>query len=139
MFQDSLMQASVDLPEIQTFYAIRNSSGQFYKTYSNSSGRGWVNELKRAKIWSNKSQAHSILTRLANERPKESIPDLVEFSVSRINIVPQQERVAKAREKKVLEDAARREREASYRLARAEADAKRAADFFNSLKNLSSK
>lgn len=103
------------------FYAVRNRDGTFYKTYSKSgTGRGWVKDLATSRVYAKASMARATITRLANEFPKLPIPELVEFHVTEIRVIPQEDRVAESRQKKLIADQQRIERNAQYRIKLAE-------------------
>lgn len=119
----------------QVFYVVRNHQGFFYKTYSNSStSSGWKKDLAVAKIYSKLSMARATVTRLANRFPKQPVPELVEFHVSEVRVVPQEERVAESRLKKQEEDARRNTLYAERRLKEAESAMQRAQDEAESLR-----
>ena len=88
-------------PVLATFYMVRNDKGEYYRTYAQGGRRsGWVKELSDGRLWTTKGPAQGKITALANERPKEPVPQLVEFVVHEVKVVDQQDRVAKARLKK---------------------------------------
>lgn len=88
-------------PVLATFYMVRNSQGEFYRTYAQGGRRsGWVKELSDGRLWTTKGPAQGKITALANERPMAAVPELVEFVVHEVRVVDQKERVAKARLKR---------------------------------------
>lgn len=106
----------------QSFYAIQGCDDSWYRTYTHNSKRssGWVLKLEDAKIWTKRSQAQGILTRLANENNGEAPPKLVEFVVGSINIIDETERIAKAKEAKEAKKAQEQARIQKLRIECAE-------------------
>lgn len=108
---------------IATFYAVRNSKGEFYRTYAQGGRRsGWVKELTDARLWTTIGPARGKITALSNEHPRDPVPELVEFVVREINVVDQQARVAEARAKKQLEVENRKKAQAEWELQQAQRD-----------------
>lgn len=96
-------------------YAIRNQQGQWFKPYTKGSSASWQDDLGFAKIYANESTAAGNITRLVNEAERNRrgggpipAPELVEFIVTETRVIDQKERLAKAKKKK-LEDDARQE------------------------------
>lgn len=111
------------------FYAVRNDKGEYYRTYAQGGRRsGWVKELTDARLWTTIGPAKGKITALSNERPKEPVPELVEFIVREVNIVDQTQRIADAKVKKARDEAeaAARCKQAELQFAQAEYDRARA-------------
>lgn len=106
---------------IATFYAVRNVQGEYYRTYAQGGRRsGWVKDLTDARLWTTIGPAKGKITALSNERPKEPVPELVEFVVRELNVVDQSARVAAAKVKKQLEVENRKKAHAEWELQQAQ-------------------
>lgn len=79
-------------PSPVTFYAVRNNRGEYYRTYGNRKSAGWEPDLENAKLWHSMSRASTKVTNLGHG-------EVVEFVVTKINVIDQTARLTKAREK----------------------------------------
>jgi len=126
----------VDVPQMQdktyTFYAVADrddvTKAKWYRTYSANGSSGWVNNVDDAKIWVKRSSAKSKCTNLGPSAR------LVEFTVTKVNVVDNSDSVKKAAEAKRAADERRQKREAEAALVRAQADFDRAQKRLDALK-----
>jgi len=114
------------MEKIATFYAIRDHKGLWYRTYTNGHSAGWVKLMADGRIYSKLSAARSKVTALANESPRSPVPELVEFSVSKVTVIDQTERVAATRVKKAEEEARQDAARAHDEMVKAEAEFEKA-------------
>lgn len=115
-----------------TFYAVASrddlTKAQWYRTYSANGSSGWVKDLADAKVWVKRSSAKSKCTNLGPSAR------LVEFTVTKVNVVDNSDSFKKAAEKRRLEEERRQKREAEAALERAQADFDRAQKRLDALK-----
>jgi len=90
-----------------TFYAVADrddlKTARWYRTYSTSGSSGFVNDLESAKIWVRRALAKSKCTQLGPSTR------LVEFVVTKVNVIDNSEHIKKAVEKKRQEEVRRAE------------------------------
>jgi len=102
------------------FYAIADrddlKSARWYRTYSSNSSSGFVDDLEKAKIWSRRGLAKGKATQLG------TFARLVEFVVTKVNIIDNSEHIKKTIEKKRIEAEQYQKRLAEARLAKAQAE-----------------
>lgn len=124
-------QSKVEEPTYM-FYAVADSDdltkARWYRTYSASYSSGWVSDLNDAKVWVKRNSAKSKCTNLG---PRAR---LVEFMVTKVNVVDNSINIKKIVEKKRLEEERRQKREAEEALEKAHADLERAQKVFDALK-----
>jgi hypothetical protein len=108
-----------------TFYAVADredlTTARWYRTYSSSHGSGYVDKLEDAKIWNKRGSAKGKCTQLGPSAR------LVEFVVTKVNVIDNSEHVRKAAEKRAAEELRRakavqeqRIEHAKYELAEAQ-------------------
>ena len=123
----------METPEIELF-VVRNQEGKWFRAKGfNGTGNSWVDDLKHAKIYGKIGQAKSRVTFFAKNYPKYGVPEIVRLKCVEAEIIPQEDRVAKIkeREKKAREKAIIRQREQAIK--EAERDIKNAQARLNSL------
>ena len=78
-------------------WAVRNRDNQWFraKGYSGT-GNSWVDNIKKARLYANKSGAIGRVTWWAKHYPEFGVPDLIELSMANMKVIDQQERVGKA-------------------------------------------
>lgn len=70
----------------------------YYHTYAQGGRRnGWVKDLTDARLWTTIGPVKGKITALSNERPKDPVPELVEFIVREVNVVDQNASSPRAR------------------------------------------
>ncbi len=116
------MDTDASAPQIlATFYAVRHpTTGKYYRTYGQRRSSGWVDKLEDARLWVKLSGARSKITALANG--SNCTPELVEFHVTQVLVVNQEERVAKARADRERKEAERQAFFKAERVKQAEAE-----------------
>ena len=108
-------------------FAIRNSSGQFYRSkgwsYSGTSRYNscWVDDINKAKIYTRAGGARGIVTYFGKAYPQYPAPELVIIETNKVLVVDESARIAKALEKEAL----RKEREQLDRAEAIKAEARR--------------
>jgi hypothetical protein len=94
----------MDAP-LLVFYGIRNKEGKWYRSKGYGGyGDTWVDDIKKAKVWSKISPARAQITFFANKWPEYGIPDLIQLNVNNISVIDEKDRVAKAIQKKKEEE-----------------------------------
>lgn len=95
------------LPTLYTFYAIADrpelATAKWYRTYLPTRRRGFVDQLAKAKVWSNGRQAKAKCTQLGPSA------QLVEFTVSKVTVIDNAKRAREAAEKRALYEEGRRQ------------------------------
>jgi hypothetical protein len=87
------------------FYGIRNKEGKWYRSKGyGGHGDTWVDDIKKAKVWSKISPARAQITFFANKWPEYGIPDLIQLNVNNISVIDEKDRVTKAIQKKKEEE-----------------------------------
>jgi len=75
-------------------YAVRNSEGK-WKGYGGY-GETWTDRFSAARIYNKIEHARAQVTYFAKNYPQYGIPELVELTITRIEVLDETERVAKA-------------------------------------------
>lgn len=101
-------------------YVVQNEQGQFFraKGYSGS-GKSWVDDINKAKLYPNTRGARQTVTFFANAYPKLAPPKLLKLTISSVEELDETDRLQKAKERKEKAEAERKQREAEYALERA--------------------
>lgn len=87
-------------------YAVQNQDGKWFRAKGmNGSGKTWVDDLKKAKIYPKIGPARRTITWFANTFPDFAIPALVKLKVTEIEVVVETERVKKSQKDKALKEA----------------------------------
>lgn len=104
------------MEETLEFYIVRSKDGKYLraKGYSGS-GNCWVDELKKAKVYTKKGPASAQITFWANQYPQFGIPDLIPLTATLGEPIDQTERVKVSQRKKAIE-------KVKYELFRAQHD-----------------
>lgn len=103
------------------FYLVMNSDGQFFRR----KGYGgytetWTDDLERATIYTKIGTARGRVSFFANHYPQYPVPLLVEVRAGAIQVLHEEERVAKSGERKRKEEAARDVRRRKHEVASAQ-------------------
>jgi hypothetical protein len=112
------MANEIELPNL---YAIRNKEEKWFRRKGyGGSGETWVNELKKARIYTKPGPARAQISFFANKYPSYGIPDLVMFKCTEMIIMDETERIEKQKRKQDLfiQKQALREKELNLRVAR---------------------
>jgi hypothetical protein len=122
------VQSKVEpVPETSyTFYAVADrddlKTAKWYRTYSANRSSGYVDDLESAKIWVKRGVAKGKCTQLGPSAR------LVEFIVTKVNVIDNSEHIKKAVEKRKQEEVRRQKAvqqqlidHAKYEIAQAEA------------------
>ena len=125
-----------EINNILVLYAVRNSSGQFFraKGYSGS-GATWVDDINKAKIYGGTGGARSVITWFANHFPDYPTPELIKLTVTEMEVMDETARIKKAQERKLKAEKEREARIAKYELERAQRNLDEAQARLNNLKN----
>ena len=116
-------------------YAVRNSDGQYFRAKGYSGGgASWVDDINKAKIYGKTGGARGTITWFANNHPKYPTPDLIKLTVTGIEVIDESARVAKAKQKKLTEEANRKKAQAERELKDAERKFAEAQETLNRLK-----
>lgn len=90
--------------EALEFYVVRSKDGKYLRAKGyNGYGDSWVDDLKKAKVYTKKGPASAQVTYWANAYPNFGVPELVPLIATLGDPIPQEERVSKAKKKKELE------------------------------------
>lgn len=71
---------------MQTFYAVRNKKGKFFRSRGIGYGDRWVDNLSDAKVYGKIGPAKGAVTYWAKSFPEYGVPDIVEITVTEDNI-----------------------------------------------------
>lgn len=119
------------MKSLLTLYVIKSQDGDFFK--SRGRHENWVNDLKKAKIYSKLGSARSEITYWANNYSEFGIPMLVELHITEIVEVDEQKRVT-ASIKKILNKKKQYEKDLQRRhLEQAQKDLKKAQEKIDKL------
>ena len=111
------MSAKPASEPLLTFYAVKNSEGQFFRAKGyDGHGLTWVDSLSKARIYSKRGAARSQATYFASHYPQYGIPNLVALHVTREEVINEDERVKKSVNKIKLKEAEWKKRTAAYKL-----------------------
>jgi hypothetical protein len=125
---------NLDVTQLK-LYAIRNSSGQFYRSKGYSgAGSCWVNDINKARVYGSTGPARSVVTFFTKNYPDYPMPELIKLNVSGFEIMDESERVKKAIEKKAREQAAQEKRDAERAILEAERNLEMAQKKLDNLK-----
>jgi hypothetical protein len=92
--------------ETLEFYVVRNKQGKFLRSKGYSGyGESWVNELKKAKVYTKKGSASAQITFWATNYPEYGVPELVPLVVTLGIAISQEDRIKKVMKKKEIEKA----------------------------------
>ena len=85
-------------------FAVRNRDGKWFRSKGyNGYGNSWVDNITTAKIYGTASSAKRQVTYWYTHYPEFGMPDLVQITSGKCDILDQTERVKKAAKKKALE------------------------------------
>lgn len=112
---------------IGKLYAVRNSSGQWFRAKGfGGYGDSWVDELEKARIYGKIATARACVSYWAGACPEYPAPELVELRVTEAVVLDEAARVAKAKKSKAEREAEIARREAKWRLVSAKKEMERA-------------
>ncbi len=78
-------------------YAVRNKDGEWFRAKGyGGGGASWVDDIKKAKIYSKIGQARSRVTFFATNYPEFGVPEIVKLKVSESEAVDETLRVEKS-------------------------------------------
>jgi hypothetical protein len=118
-------------------YVVVSQDGKFFRSVGyGGGGKSWVDTIDKAKIYPKLGQARSRVTWWYNTYPKYGMPYIVKLTATGTEIINETDRVNKAKQKKLTEEANRKKREAEWALKDAE---KRLKDAQNDVKRLKGK
>ena len=104
-------------------FAVRNNEGKFFRAKGyGGGGNSWVEDINKAKIYGKIGGARGTITWFANNYPKYQTPELLKLTVTGVEVIDDSERVKKAQDKKVKDNAKKDKRNAEYRLEMAQKD-----------------
>lgn len=90
------------------FYLVRNSEGKYFRSKGYGGyGSSWVEDVGKAKVYQKIGQARSRVTYWAGEWPEYGVPTVIEFGVGQIDVLQEDDRVAKAIASKARKRSAR--------------------------------
>lgn len=109
-------------------YVVRNSQGHYFhaKGY-NGYGKSWVEDINYAKFYTKIGPAKACVTYFSND-PKYPIPDIVELIATESCVIDQKQRVAKVKNKKLIQKQMAIQNKAEYELQKAKDALKLAQD-----------
>lgn len=111
------------------FYVVRNNAGQYLRSKGYGGyGPSWVNELKKAKVYTKKGPACAQVTWWYSHYPDYGCPELVPITGTLGDPIPQEKRVLTSIWKKEMEKTKRE-------LAEAEAQVERARKTLNEIRS----
>jgi len=115
--------------ETLEFYVVRSKDGKYLRSKGYGGlGKSWVDELKKAKVYTKKGPACAQVTWWATNFPDYGIPDLIPIIGTPGEPIPQEKRVLTSIWKKELSNTKRE-------LAQAEADVKKAQRIVDDITN----
>src|SRR4030043_1568 len=110
------------MPDELKFYAVRNKDGQWFRRKGYGGyGESWVDDNLQARIFNKPGSARSQITWWFNEYPSFGCPELVVFTASISEVINDEQRIIKLRErhqkkyKAIRVEAAREKLEAAKR------------------------
>lgn len=99
------------------FYAVRNKEGKYFRAKGYGGyGETWVDDIKKAKIYSKPGGARGVITWFYNNYPEYGVPDLIELGVTDVVILNEEKRVLKSAKKKEIEERKRRLKNLEYQI-----------------------
>jgi len=111
------------------FYAVRNSSGQwFHRKGYGGYGDTWVGDLKKARIYVNIGGARAVSGWFANNYPDYGVPEIVVFKAEVEEVLDEAARRRKAEEKEVEREEKREKKRANKRLEQAKKELEKAKE-----------
>jgi len=117
-----------------TVYLVRSQDGKWFRAKGmNGYGDSWVDDVKKARVYTKIGPARSCVTYWTRTYPKFGIPDIVELHSTTGVILNEKERVEKSIDKIKKEKIASELRNKQWRLEQAQRDL---ADAQNRLKQL---
>jgi hypothetical protein len=115
--------------ETLEFYVVRSKDGKYLRAKGFSgSGNSWVEELKRAKVYTKKGTACAQITFWARQYPEYGVPDLIPITGTLGEPIPQELRVVNSMRKKEITKLKRE-------LAQAEEDVRKAQKVVENIKS----
>jgi len=127
-------QENISGEEMLELFAIKNSDGQYFRAKGYCGyGKTWVDELKKARIWTKIGVARAQVTFFAKNYPQYPAPKLLRLKVTEIEEVDEVDRVKQALNKAELAEARARERRNKSALERAQQDLERVQKKIKSL------
>ena len=108
-------------------YVVVNQEGKFFRAVGyGGGGESWVDTIDKAKIYAKLGQARSRVTWWNNTYPKYGMPVILKLTATGTEIINEVERVEKAKEKKLMEEANRKKTQEKWALEDAERKLKEA-------------
>jgi hypothetical protein len=112
-------------------YAVRNSNGLYFKSYSNSGNKNnihgtWVQDINKARVYRGAGGARTTITYFGKNYPNTHLPELIKLTVSNVEIIDETARVKKVIDKKTMELVKSQERRAKLDLENADRNYKNA-------------
>lgn len=107
---------AVPLPPEAEFYAIRSKDGKWLrrKGYSGG-GKSWVDDIADARLYGKPGPAKGQVTYWSKHAAEYGVPELVKLTVTKVEVIPQEDRVEKAKKakahRKLKAEAAKHRRE----------------------------
>jgi len=82
-------------------YMVKNQEGKWFRAKGyHGFGESWVDDTKKARIYTKIGPARSVVTYFSNAYPEYGIPDIVELTMGNAKILDEKARVEKAMKKK---------------------------------------
>lgn len=106
-------------------YLVRNKEGKYLRAKGyNGYGECWVDDIKKAKIYTKKSTASSQITWWSGKYPQYGVPDLIPLITTLGEPIDQTKRVSDSLRKKKINEAKRKFKWAKYQLDLADVNLK---------------
>jgi hypothetical protein len=100
------------------FYAVRSKDGKWLRAKGyGGSGKSWVDEMSKAKIYANPGPAKAQITFWAKNYPEYGVPELVQITTATCNFIDQEDRVKEAITKQEIEEHRRKLRRLETEIA----------------------
>lgn len=123
--------------QLHHFYMVADdqdlTKARWYRTYGNRRSSGWVKDKEDARVWTKKGLAQGKCTSLG------SGTFLIEFVVTRVNVIDQTARLKAATEKNRLKALTSEQRRKEWEIKDAEAQLEAVKDRLEALRNPSKK
>lgn len=99
-------------------YVVTNQSGQFFRAKGYGGiGESWVDDIKKAKVYTRLGQARSRVTWFAKNYSSYGIPKIIKLTVTNTDEINEENRVKKSIDNKIKQDLIREKKNKEYRIA----------------------
>lgn len=99
-------------------YVVTNQNGQFFRAKGYGGiGDSWVDDIKKAKVYTRLGQARSRVTWFAKNYSSYGIPKIIKLIVTNTEEINEENRVKKSIDNKIKQDLIREKKNKEYRIA----------------------